>query len=80
MQKPSTIHVDPVIYLAIELSASTWLVVSKIPTCRRSIPWWRARASPWRRPMSPAARQMRFHVESQKESSRPDKLPSRHRS
>ncbi len=31
MQKPSTIDIDPVIYLAIELSASTWLVVIARP-------------------------------------------------
>ena len=36
MQKPSTIDIDPVIYLAIELSASTWLVVSKIPTSEKT--------------------------------------------
>ena len=29
MHKPSTIDIDPVIYLAIELSASTWLVASE---------------------------------------------------
>ena len=44
MQKPSTIDIDPVIYLAIELSASTWLVVSKIPTSEKTvcIEWRRA--------------------------------------
>ena len=36
MQKPSSIDIDPVIYLAIELSASTWLVVSKIPTSEKT--------------------------------------------
>lgn len=36
MHKPSTIDIDPVIYLAIELSASTWLVVSKIPTSEKT--------------------------------------------
>ena len=36
MQKPSTIDIDPVIYLAIELSASTWLVVSKISTSEKT--------------------------------------------
>jgi hypothetical protein len=36
MQKPSTIDIDPVIYLGIELSASTWLVVSKIPTSEKT--------------------------------------------
>ena len=36
MQKPSAIDIDPVIYLAIELSASTWLVVSKIPTSEKT--------------------------------------------
>ena len=36
MQKPSTIDIDPVIYLAIELSASTWLVASKIPTSEKT--------------------------------------------
>src|SRR6202045_4870944 len=36
MQKSSTIDIDPVIYLAIELSASTWLVVSKIPTSEKT--------------------------------------------
>ena len=36
MQKPTTIDIDPVIYLAIELSASTWLVVSKIPTSEKT--------------------------------------------
>jgi transposase len=36
MQKPSTIDIDPVIYLAIELSASTWLVASKLPTSEKS--------------------------------------------
>src|SRR5208337_4864298 len=32
----STIGIDPVIYLAIELSASTWLVASKIPTSEKT--------------------------------------------
>ncbi len=32
MQMQSTIDIDPVIYLAIELSASTWLVASKLPS------------------------------------------------
>ena len=36
IQKPSTIDIDPVIYLAIELSTSTWLVVSKIPTSEKT--------------------------------------------
>ena len=36
MQKPSTIDIDPVIYLAIELSASAWLVVSKIPMSEKA--------------------------------------------
>src|ERR1019366_3733019 len=36
MQMQATIDIDPVIYLAIELSASTWLVVSKIPTSEKT--------------------------------------------
>jgi transposase len=36
MQIPSTMDIDPVIYLAIELSASTWLVASKIPTSEKT--------------------------------------------
>src|ERR1700726_1405768 len=36
MQMQSTIDIDPVIYLAIELSASTWLVVSKIPPSEKT--------------------------------------------
>jgi hypothetical protein len=36
MQKPSTIDIDPVISLAIELSASTWLAASKIPASEKT--------------------------------------------
>ena len=36
MQMQSTIDIDPVIYLAIELSASTWLVASKLPTSEKT--------------------------------------------
>src|ERR1700692_5090496 len=36
MQISSTMDIYPVIYLAIELSASTWLVVSKIPTSEKT--------------------------------------------
>src|ERR1700730_1081893 len=32
----STIDMDPVIYLAIELSASTWLVASKLPVSEKT--------------------------------------------
>ena len=32
----STIDIDPVIYLAIELSASTWLVAGKLPTSEKT--------------------------------------------
>ena len=35
MQMQSTINIDPVIHLAIELSASTWLVASKLPTSEK---------------------------------------------
>ena len=35
MQMQSTINIDPVIYSAIELSASTWLVASKLPTSEK---------------------------------------------
>jgi transposase len=36
MQMQSTIDMDPVIYLAIELSASTWLVASKLPASEKT--------------------------------------------
>jgi transposase len=36
MQTPSTIDIDPVISLAIELSASTWLAASKIPASEKT--------------------------------------------
>jgi hypothetical protein len=36
MQISSPVHIDPVIYLAIELSASTWLVACKIPTSEKA--------------------------------------------
>ena len=36
MQISSPVDIDPVIYLAIELSASTWLVASKIPTSEKT--------------------------------------------
>ena len=36
MQMQSTIDMDPVIYLAIELSASTWLVASKLPVSEKT--------------------------------------------
>jgi transposase len=36
MQMQSTIDIDPVIYLAIELSASTWLVAGKLPTSEKT--------------------------------------------
>lgn len=36
MQMQSTIDIDPVIYLAIELSASTWLVASKLPASEKT--------------------------------------------
>ena len=36
MQKPSTIDIDPVISLAIELSASTWLAASKIAASEKT--------------------------------------------
>jgi hypothetical protein len=32
----STIDIDPVIYLAIELGASTWLVAGKLPTSEKT--------------------------------------------
>ncbi len=35
MQMQSTINIDPVIHLAIELSASTWLVARKLPTSEK---------------------------------------------
>ena len=36
MQMQSTIDIDPVIYLAIELGASTWLVAGKLPTSEKT--------------------------------------------
>jgi hypothetical protein len=36
MQIPSTMDIDPVIHLAIVLSASTWLVASKLPTSEKT--------------------------------------------
>lgn len=36
MQIPSAMDIDPVIHLAIELSASTWLVASKLPTSEKT--------------------------------------------
>jgi len=36
MQMPSTLDNDPAIHLAIELSASTWLVASKLPTSEKT--------------------------------------------
>jgi transposase len=36
MQISSAIDIDPVIYLAIELSASTWLAASKLPTTQKT--------------------------------------------
>src|ERR1700730_9571308 len=36
MQMQSAIDMDPVIYLCIELSASTWLVPSKLPVSEKT--------------------------------------------
>jgi hypothetical protein len=36
MQMQSTINIDPIIYSAIELGASTWLVAGKLPTSEKT--------------------------------------------